>query len=713
MDHISLIASSLNLPAYKVKNTIDLLNQDNTIPFIARYRKEATGDLDEVQIRDISLELKRLVALDERRETILQSIQSQGYLTEALEHQINQAGTITELEDLYLPFRPKRRTRAMIAREKGLEPLANLILQQNITDLNLEQSLIPFINDEVENCDAALAGAGDIVAEIISESAVIRHQVRENGLNRGKLTCELKPGSDDPRQTYATYYHFEMPVKHLRPHQILAINRGENEGVLRVGFTLPERDWQVPIETQFPTNPQSIFAEALQNASSDSARRLLLPAIERDIRRHLSENAEEHAITVFANNLKALLTQPPLSGYVVLAIDPGFRTGSKIVVVDPTGKFLDFTTIYPHPPQNQKSEAIKKIEALIAKYQVSLIIIGNGTASRETELLVAEITKTNSSVEYLIASEAGASVYSASDLARKEFPDLDVTIRGAISIARRVQDPLAELVKIDPKAIGVGMYQHDVDQKRLAEALDQVVESVVNAVGVEVNTASAPLLMYVAGIGKKVAENIVSFREDNGPFLQRAALLNVPGLGAKTFEQSAGFLRIRDGSNPMDRTAIHPESYPVANSLFKMMSLTPHAAPDERICAINHLLEEHSKKNLSNELKVGIPTLEDILAEIARPGRDPREDLPKPILRKDVLSVKDLTTGMEILGTIRNVVDFGVFIDIGVKTDGLLHRSKIGKNENLKVGDILNVVILSVDEERQRISLGLKESKTS
>lgn len=713
MDHISFISSSLNLPSYKVKNTIDLLNNDNTIPFIARYRKEVTGDLDEVQIRDIAVELKRLVALDERRETIFQSIQSQGLLTEALAFQIKQAGTLTELEDLYLPYRPKRRTRAMIAREKGLEPLANLILEQHVTDLTLEEIIKPFINDEVENSDAAIAGACDIVAEIISESAAIRQKIRENGLDHGKLTSELKSGSEDQRRTYETYYQFELPVKHLRPHQILAINRGEHEGVLRVGFVLPDRDWQLPIETQFPINRQSIFAESLQTASSDSAKRLLLPAIERDIRRYLSENAEEHAISIFADNLKALLTQPPLSGYIILAIDPGFRTGSKIVVVDSTGKLLDFTTIYPHPPQNQKSESIKIIEALIRKYQVSLIVIGNGTASRETELLVAEIIKSNPSVNYMITSEAGASVYSASDLARKEFPDLDVTIRGAISIARRVQDPLAELVKIDPKAIGVGMYQHDVDQKRLAEALDQVVESVVNAVGVEVNTASAPLLMYVAGIGKKVAENIVQFREDNGPFLQRTALLGVPGLGVKTFEQAAGFLRIRNGSNPLDRTAIHPESYPIAERLYKIMSLSPNAASDERIRAINHLLAEHSKKNLSKELQVGIPTMEDILAEIARPGRDPREALPKPILRKDVLSMKDLTTGMEILGTIRNVVDFGVFVDIGVKTDGLLHRSKIGLTENLKVGDILNVVILTVDEERQRISLGLKESKQS
>ena len=713
MDYTEEISALLNIPAHKVGNTIDLLNQENTIPFIARYRKETTGNLDEVEIRDISDHLKRLVALEDRKETIIQSITVQGVMTDALFQQIRQVKTLTELEDLYLPFRPKRRTRAMIAREKGLEPLANLILTQVTTQDTLEVVVAPFLTAEIQDSPSAIAGASDIVAEIISETAIIRHAVRENGMKHGKLISDKKTDADDARRIYETYYQFEIPIKHARPHQILAINRAEKEGILRVSVQFLESDWLNPIRGEYSPNSESVFFKALNNAIDDGAKRLLLPAIERDIRSTLTEQAEIHAISVFADNLKALLTQPPLAGFVILAIDPGFRTGAKIVVVDPTGKLLDTKTIYPHPPQNQKEKSLSVIEELIQKHRVNLIVIGNGTASRETELLIAEVTKKNASVSYLITSEAGASVYSASDQARLEFPDLDVSMRGAASIARRVQDPLAELVKIDPKSIGVGMYQHDVDQNQLSEALDHVVESVVNTVGVDVNTASAPLLTYVAGIGKHIAQKIVHYREDSGPFVDRKALHKVPGLGPKTFEQAAGFLRIRDGAFPLDATAIHPESYSTALRLYEMMDLSFIASTDERIRIINRFLERTDPRNLSKELHVGEHTLQDILSEIARPGRDPRDDLPKPILRKDVLSIEDLIPGMEIVGTIRNVVDFGAFVDIGVKYDGLLHSSKIEKNLILKVGDVIDLIVASIDIERQRISLEMKERKRS
>lgn len=710
MDLNKTIALNLKLPFHKVSSTVELLKNDNTIPFIARYRKEATGNLDEEQIRDISKELQRLESLESRRQTVLLSIETQGKLTDDLNDQILQAETITYLEDLYQPFRPKRRTRAMIAREKGLEPLAGMIIQQIVTEQPLERVIVPFLSDDVPDRDSAIGGASDIVAEIISENAVVRQLTREKGINFGKMISEKLQDAHDEQLKFEIYYQFGVPVKYIKPHQILAINRGENEHVLRASIEFNDKDWQAAIQAQYPPNRNSTFYDIFNAAAEDSAKRLLLPTIERDIRRLLNDQAEEHAITLFAENLKALLTQPPLSGQTVLAIDPGFRTGSKVVVVDPTGKLFDTATIYPHPPQNKKFEAYQTIESLIEKYQVTLIVIGNGTASRETELFIAEITKKNPAVNYLIASEAGASVYSASKLARKEFPDLDVSIRGAISIARRVQDPLAELVKIDPKSIGVGLYQHDLNQIRLSGALDQVVESVVNAVGVEVNTSSAALLTHVAGIGPSLAEKIVQYREENGPFRDRKELQSVSGMGAKTFEQSVGFLRIHDGENPLDATAIHPESYPIASQLFSMIHLPPVSDAQERLNLVNLFREHTDIGDLANHLNIGLPTLEDILEELARPGRDPREDLPKPLLRKDVLSMEDLVQGMNLKGTIRNVVDFGAFIDIGVKTDGLLHRSKIKKGLYLKVGDIIDVIILSIDRGRNRIALDMKES---
>lgn len=709
MNLIKTIASNLNIPLQKVANTVELIKNDNTIPFIARYRKEVTGNLDEVQIRDIGEWLQRLENLEDRRQTILKSIQEQGKLTDELQDQILQADTITSLEDLYQPYRQKRRTRAMVAKERGLEPLADLIVQQIISSDSLQSLVEPFLLEDVPDIETALAGASDIVAEMISDNAVVRQITRTRGIKYGKITSEIIPDAVDERQIYKLYYQFELPVKNIRPHQVLALNRGESEDVLRVNVNIREQDWLIAAQSQFPPKRKSIFFQHLLSATEDSARRLLSPAIERDIRRMLDEQAEEHAIDVFAKNLKALLTQPPLENQVILAIDPGFRTGSKVVVVDSTGKLLDTATIYPHPPQNQKSEAYQKMERLIETYKVTLIVIGNGTASRETELFVAEMTKANSALNYLITSEAGASVYSASKIARKEFPDLDVSIRGAISIARRVQDPLAELVKIDPKSIGVGLYQHDINQTKLAESLDQVVESVVNAVGVDVNTASAALLTHVAGIGPSLAEKIVQFREENGTFSTRSEIKDVPGMGPKTFEQSAGFLRIRNGDNPLDATAIHPESYPLASKLYDMIGISQSADSAQRVAAVKQFNEQTDIPSLAQKLQTGILTLADVLEEIARPGRDPREDLPKPLLRKDVLSMEDLSQGMTLKGTIRNVVDFGAFVDIGVKTDGLLHRSNISKGTHLQVGDIVDIIILSIDRDRNRIALDMQE----
>jgi len=711
MDLIKTITDQLSLPAGKVKNTIELLDQGNTIPFIARYRKEVTGTLDEEQLHNINEAWERLKSLEERRGVILQSIAEQGKLTDDLEQAIHAATTLTALEDLYLPYRPKRRTRAMIAREKGLEPLAQLILNQEITKQSLKSIVKPYLSDEVVTFEEALSGAKDIVAETISDNALVRQLTREKGLQFGKISAEKIADAKDERGVFQIYYQFECALKYLKPHQVLALNRGESEKILRVRVAIDERDWRTAIRAQFSPDRRSIFFDALNEATEDSANRLLLPSIERDIRNALTESAEAHAIKLFALNLKALLTQPPLADQVVLAIDPGFRTGSKIAVMDETGKVLETGTIYPHPPQNQKDQAKQIVNALIAKYHITLLVIGNGTASRETEMLAAEITQEHPGLHYLITSEAGASVYSASKLARKEFPDLDVSIRGAVSIGRRVQDPLAELVKIDPKSIGVGLYQHDVNQTNLAGALDQVVETVVNSVGVELNTASGALLTHIAGIGPSLADKIVQYREENGPFPSRREVTAVPGMGPKSYEQAAGFLRIRDGKNPLDSTAIHPESYAVAKQVLDRLNLPENASSAERVRIVDRFTEATNLKALAKDLNTGLPTLEDILKEIARPGRDPREDLPKPILRVDVLKMDDLAPGMQLKGTIRNVVDFGAFVDIGVKTDGLLHRSQIPQHTHLQVGDIVDVVIQSIDKDRNRIALEMKESK--
>ena len=703
------VAKTLNIPQQKVENTISLLRSENTIPFIARYRKEATGGLDEEQIRNINDVYNRLEAFEKRRETILASIRDQNKLTEELSYQIAQTKTITQLEDLYLPYRPKRRTRAMKARELGLEPLAHIIVNQPVTGQKVDQIVAPFLDDQVTNLEMALLGASDIIAEWISENPVVRQELRERFFQKGKLVTEKVDKADDDRCIYETYYNFLVPVKYIKPHQTLAINRAENEKVLRVDIQIPDTTWQTVIYREYRPVRNSIFNETLINAINDGAKRLLIPAIIRELRRTLLEHAEEHSITVFSDNLHSLLSQPPLQNQIILAIDPGFRTGSKVVVVDQMGKLMTSVTIYPHPPQKKKQEASQIISTLINEHCVSLVVIGNGTASRETEAFIAELIREKHDVHYLITSEAGASVYSASKLARQEFPNLDVSMRGAVSIARRVQDPLAELVKIDPKSIGVGLYQHDINQTKLSEALDQVVESVVNRVGVDVNTASKPLLTYVSGIGPSLAGKIVTFREKNGSFKNRKELLSVPGMGEKTFEQAAGFLRIKGGNNPLDETAIHPESYAIAEKLYTRLDLPKSPNSKDRKNAVQRFKEDHCLDKIAKELKKGRLTIEDILDEIAQPGRDPREDLPKPILRKDILTLDDLSVGMKLKGTIRNVVDFGAFVDIGVKIDGLVHRSKINPGIKLKVGDIIEVSILAIDHDRKRIALEMKE----
>jgi uncharacterized protein len=704
------IATQLNLRPEQVAATVDLLDDDNTLPFIARYRKEVTGGLDEEQIRQLSALLAKLRKLEERRQTIVASIKEQGKLTPNLCQKLLEADSLTMLEDLYQPYRPRRRTRASVAREKGLQGLADLILEQTLTSQTPDELAAPFLSDEVTTTEEAWAGARDIVAETISDHANVRGTVRERALTRGILHAAKIARADDAKATYKLYYSFELPVERLRPHQMLAINRGESEKVLRVRVEVAGREWRSAIGAVFPPDPKSPLVQHLLLAAEDGAQRLLLPAIERDVRRALTETAEAHAIAVFATNLRALLGQPPLARHTVMGIDPGFRTGCKIAVVDPTGKVLDTATIYPHPPQKRRDAAKETLSDLGTRHGVTLIAIGNGTASRETESLVAELISDLQSriadLRYLIASEAGASVYSASQLARAELPDMDVSLRGAVSIARRVQDPLAEMVKIDPKSIGVGMYQHDVNQTELAESLDGVVESVVNRVGVDVNTASPALLTHVAGVGPTLAQRIVAHRDERGPFPSRTTLSDVPGLGPKTFEQAAGFLRVHAGDNPLDNSAIHPESYPVAEAVLARAGLSPQTPPAEREAPLNVLRERLPLEELAAELGTGAPTLTDIFEQLVRPGRDPRQDAPAPILRSDVLKMDDLQPGMRLQGTVRNVVDFGAFVDVGVKNDGLLHRSKIPRGTPLQVGDVIAVEILSVEPERGRIGLG-------
>jgi len=711
MNYAKRIAAELGIRPEQATATIALFDAGNTLPFIARYRKEQTGMLDEQQLRRLKNLLDGLRKLEGRRQTIIASIEEQGKMTPELRQRLLDAGSLTELEDLYRPYKPKRRTRADMAREKGLQELADMILDQVEVEATPAELAEPFLSDVVLTVEDALAGARDIAAQTISDDPQVRQLTREKALRSALLLAEKKEGEEaaDPRGTYQLYYEFKSPVSRLRPHQILALNRAEEEGVLKIRVEVPERHWRAAVGSAYRPDYDSPLADQLLLAIEDAADRLLLPAIERDVRRNLTERAEAHAIRIFADNVRALLSQPPLTGQTVLGIDPGFRTGSKVAVVDPSGKVLDTGTIYPHEPQDRWDEARTALSKLVEQHDVTLLAIGNGTASRETEQLAAELIaqrEDERELHYVMVDEAGASVYSASPLARAELPDLDVSIRGAVSIARRVQDPLAELVKIDPQSLGVGMYQHDINQAALSDALDDVVESVVNSVGVDLNTASPALLTHIAGIGPTLAERIVAYREEEGPFRSRKEVTDVPGIGPKTFEQAAGFLRVHGGDNPLDASAIHPESYDVAETVLELAGLSADTPPSRRADKLVPLLEELPLDELAEELQVGVPTLSDIFRQLVQPGRDPREDLPKPILRSDVLKMEDLKPHTRLKGTVRNVVDFGAFVDIGVKEDGLLHRSQIPRDVALQVGDVVEVEILKVEEERGRIGLG-------
>lgn len=686
VSHVQRIASSLKLQTQQVDTVFTLLDEGCTIPFLARYRKERTGGLDEDQLREIQAQKAQWEALDARKQTVTKALQEQGVLTEALRASVVGCESLTALEDLYLPYKQKRKTRATKAIELGLEPLAKTMCAQP-GHQSPEEAAKRFLNAEVGSLADALAGARDIVAEWSAERPEIRQTVRDKATRFGTLVVGLKKGAEDPKETYRSYYDYRGAVSRLQPHQVLAIDRGEREKILKVSFELSERDWKDPLQRAYRPRAGA-WGEHLNAALDDGASRLLLPAVERDVRRALTEKAQAHAIEVFAGNLRGLLLIPPLADQVVLGLDPGFRTGCKLAVVDATGKLLDTATIYPHPPQKQRRESLALMSALVKKHKVTLIAIGNGTASRESEQLAADLVKEHAGLAYLMVSEAGASVYSASPLAKAELPGLDVSLRGAVSIARRVLDPLAELIKIDPKSVGVGLYQHDLEEKKLDGALSAVVESVVHSVGVELNTASPTLLAHIGGIGPKMSEKIVAYREKHGRFRSRAELTKVSGLGPKAFEQAAGFLRIRDGSDPLDATAIHPESYAIARQVVKVAQ------------------GDYDFAKVKSQVACPEPTLRDIVEQLQKPGRDPRADLPAPVLRKDVLSMDDLYPGIALSGTVRNVVDFGAFIDIGVKQDGLLHRSQL-RGRRLSVGDVLEVEIAEIDEKRGRISLTL------
>ncbi len=719
MDIIQTLAQELGKEPRHVENVVQLLDEGNTIPFIARYRKELHGAMDDTSLRTLEERLRYLRNLDERRETVKKAIDEQGKLTEELAAAIDSAKTLAEVEDLYRPYKQKRRTRATMAKEKGLEPLAQLLLAQERDCPRPEDAAREYVdpNKGVESVEDALQGAGDIIAEQISDDAAIRKSLRALLMRQGRLVSCAATEEDS---VYRLYYDFTQAVSRLQGHQILAINRGEKEGMLKVSIA-PEREQVLPLLRRAVVRPASAAMEFIKSACDDAYDRLIFPSLEREIRSTLTEQANEGAIGQFALNLKPLLMQPPVKGKVTMGLDPGYRMGCKVAVVDGTGKVLDTAVVYPTYGQRQKDEAIAALARLIKKYGVEHIAIGNGTASRETEQMAAElirqVNESGANVSYMIVSEAGASVYSASKLAAEEFPQFDVNLRSAVSIARRLQDPLAELVKIDPKAIGVGQYQHDMPPKQLDEALSGVVEDCVNAVGVDINTASPSLLQRVAGLNSTTAKNVVAYREENGIFTSRAQIKKVPKLGPKAFQQCAGFLRVPESKSVLDNTAVHPESYDAAKAL---LELTGHTAEDVRAGRIADLPERvraYGEEKAAAAVGVGVPTLRDIVAELLKPGRDVRDELPKPILRTDVLEMKDLKPGMVLTGTVRNVIDFGVFVDIGVHQDGLVHISQVSDrfikhpSEAVSVGDVVKVVVLDVDEKKKRISLSMKQTK--
>ena len=715
MDIIQVITQELGVKKEQVEAAVKLIDEGNTIPFISRYRKEATGALNDEQLRNLYERLNYLRNLEDKKKQVLASIEEQGKLNAELKKQILEAQTLVVVEDLYRPYRPKRRTRATIAKEKGLEPLANIIILQ-MTKKPLEEEAQAFLSEEKEvtSVEEAIAGAKDILAERISDEADYRIRIRDLTTKKGTISSVAK--DPEAQSVYEMYYEFEEPIKKLAGHRILALNRGEKEKFLTVKVNAPEEEILRYLEHQVITKENPVTSPVLKEVVDDCYKRLIAPAIEREIRSNLTDQAEDGAIKVFGKNLEQLLMQPPIAGKVVLGWDPAFRTGCKLAVVDATGKVLDTTVVYPTAPTNEtKIRAAKDtVEKMIRKYKVSLISVGNGTASRESEQVIVDMLKEipEAGVQYVITNEAGASVYSASKLATEEFPNFDVGQRSAASIARRVQDPLAELVKIDPKSIGVGQYQHDMNQKKLGEALSGVVEDCVNKVGVDLNTASASLLEYISGISKAIAKNIVTYREENGRFTNRKGLLKVAKLGPKAFEQCAGFMRITGGDDPLDATSVHPESYEAANALLKKLGHTPKDITSGGLGRISSQI--HDYKKLAKELEIGEITLKDIVKELEKPARDPRDEMPRPILRTDVLNMEDLKEGMILKGTVRNVIDFGAFVDIGVHQDGLVHISQMSEKfikhplEAVSVGDVVDVQVIGVDLKKKRISLSMK-----
>ncbi len=714
MDIIKTLTSELQVEKWQVEAAVKLIDEGNTIPFISRYRKEMTGSLNDEVLRNLNERLGYLRGLEDKKQQVLKSIEDQGALTEELRKQIEKAETMVLVDDLYRPFRPKRRTRAIIAKEKGLEPLAGIIIG-GLADRPIEDIAKQYIDDEkeVSSAEEAIDGALDIIAEMISDNADYRTRIRELTMKEGTITSTAK--DDKKESVYEMYYEFEEALTKIQGHRILAINRGESEKFITVKVTAPQDKILDYLVKKSIVKSNKYTDELIEKAVKDSYDRLIAPSIEREIRNTLTERAEDGAIKVFGKNLKQLLMQPPIAGKVVLGWDPAFRTGCKLAVVDPTGKVLDTVVVYPTAPTSEKKirEAKDTVEALIDKYGIDLISVGNGTASRESELVIVDMLKeVKRNVQYIIVNEAGASVYSASKLATEEFPNFDVGQRSAASIARRLQDPLAELVKIDPKSIGVGQYQHDMNQKKLDEALTGVVESCVNSVGVDLNTASASLLEYVSGISKAIAKNIVTYREENGRFTNRKQLLKVTKLGPKAFEQCAGFMRIKDGENPLDYTGVHPESYEAATALLKELGMDIDNIGKEGIKDLRKNIKDYPK--MAEKLGIGEITLKDIVKELEKPGRDPRDEMPKPILRTDVLEMKDLKEGMILKGTVRNVIDFGAFVDIGVHQDGLVHISQMTERyinhplDVVSVGDIIDVKVLSVDINKGRIQLSMK-----
>ena len=715
MDILQAITQELGVQKWQVEAAVKLINEGNTIPFISRYRKEATGTLNDEQLRNLNERLTYLRNLEDKKNQVLSSIEDQGKLTEELKAQILAAQTLVVVEDLYRPYRPKRRTRATIAKEKGLEPLANIIMLQ-MTNKSIEEEAEAFVSEEKEVASVAdaIAGAKDIIAEHISDEADYRIHIRDLTAKKGTISSVAK--DPETQSVYEMYYEFEEPVKKLAGHRVLALNRGEKEKFLTIKIAAPEEDILRYLEKQVITRENPFTTPILKEVTEDSYKRLIAPAIEREIRSDLTEKAEDGAIKVFGKNLEQLLMQPPIARQTVLGWDPAFRTGCKLAVVDPTGKVLDTTVVYPTAPTNEKKIRAAKdtVEAMIKKYGISLISVGNGTASRESEQVIVDMLKEipEAKVQYVITNEAGASVYSASKLATDEFPNFDVGQRSATSIARRVQDPLAELVKIDPKSIGVGQYQHDMNQKKLGEALTGVVEDSVNKVGVDLNTASASLLEYISGVSKAIAKNIVVYREENGRFTSRKDLLKVAKLGPKAFEQCAGFMRITGGSNPLDATSVHPESYEAASRLLEKLGYSAEDIAGGKLAGLSRQIRDYKKT--ADELEIGEITLRDIVKELEKPARDPRDEMPKPILRTDVLDIKDLKEGMILKGTVRNVIDFGAFVDIGVHQDGLVHISQMSEKfikhplEAVSVGDVVEVRVLGVDEKKNRISLSMK-----